>query len=82
MDIDNLTALFLFFASIAAGGLLGIEWGANLVGKRLRDLRTTVDHMKRRWWSTFRHMTRLVEEKEAEDQGDYWKYGRQPPWYA
>ena len=43
---------------------------------------TTTDQMKRRWWSTFWRMIRLVEKKEAEDRGDYWKTGEQPPWYA
>jgi hypothetical protein len=82
IEMNNLTTIVLFVTSIAVGNLLGRAWGAGLVGRRLRDLRDTVDYLKRRWWSTFWHMVRLVEEKEAEDQGDYWKDGRQPPWYA
>ena len=82
MEMDSLTAIFLFVTSIAAGGLIGLAWGGNLVGRRLRELRHTVRQLKDRWWSTWWHMTRLVEKKDVEDQGDYWKYGRQPPWYA
>jgi len=82
MEMDNITAIFLFVISLALGGLVGSQWGVSLVGRRLHDLQNTVNQMKRRWWATWWHMMRLAEQKEAEDQGDYWKDGRQPPWYA
>jgi hypothetical protein len=82
MNLDNPTLLFLFVTSIALGGLIGRAHGGDLVGQRLRNLRHTTDQMKRRWWSTFWSMIRLVEKKEAEDRGDYWKTGEPPPWYA
>ena len=82
MELDNVTAVFLFVVSVAIGGLLGSQWGGSLVGRRLHDLQDTVNQMKRRWWSAWRRMMRLAEQKEAEDRGDYWKDGGQPPWYA
>ena len=82
MNLDNLTLFFLFISSMAFGGLIGLARGDVLAGRRLRELRSTTDQMKHRWWSTFRRMIRLVEAKEAEDRGDYWKTGQPPPWYA
>lgn len=82
MNLDNPTLLFLFVASIALGGLIGRAHGGDRVDRRLRILRNTTHRMKRRWWATFWRMIRLVEEKESEDRGDYWKRGEPPPWYA
>ena len=82
MNLDNLAIFSLFIASIAFGGLIGLARGDELAGRRLRKLQSTTNRMKRRWWSTFRQMIQLVEAKEAEDRGDYWKTGQPPPWYA
>ena len=82
MNLDNLTLFSLFIASIALGGLIGLARGDELAGRRLRELRSTTDRMKRRWWSTFHQMIQLAEAKESEDRGDYWKKGQPPPWYA
>lgn len=82
MNLDSLTLFSLFIASIALGGLIGLARGTELAGRRLCELRSTTDRMKRRWWSTFRQMIQLVETKESEDRGDYWKTDQPPPWYT
>lgn len=82
MGLDSAALPFLFVSSIALGGLIGIARGSDIAGQRLSELRQTTDWMKRRWWAVFRQMIQLAEDRDSEDQGDYWKHGRRPPWYA